>query len=78
VSHPFASLFGGGSTSSAQTNPFLMMTTQAAAPPPPPSPASQPVGSPSTYKPAQGSSFLSSAAPAAATGQTANKTLLGQ
>lgn len=74
MSHPLASLFGGGSS---QTNPMLAISQ--AAPPPVPQPASAPQGSPTSIAPTRNApSFMSSAAPAAATGQTASKTLLGQ
>jgi len=65
-------LFGGGQ---AASNPILMVPPSTPAPPPP---TSAPVGSASTYKPSTNPSFVSSAAPAAATGQTGTKSLLGQ
>ena len=48
-----------------------------AAPPPPPAPIQSPTGTPSTNKPAGGSSFLSQAA-APPQNQTGGHTLLGQ
>lgn len=75
MSRPLAGLFGGGGSS--QTNPFMVLNSTAA-PPPPPTPGQSPIGSPSSFRPSTGSTFMSSAAPAAATGQTAFKTLLGQ
>lgn len=77
MSHPLASLFGGGGQ--AQPSPFLMMTTNTAAPPAAMPTSQAPIGSPNSIGPTPSRpSFMSSAAPAAATGQTANKTLLGQ
>ena len=62
-------LFGAPSTPSV-----IQPAAQAAAPPPP---STDPVGNAGTNKPSSGPSFLSSAA-AGATGQTGQKTLLGQ